>query len=250
MAQFETLILRVTNPDAQRAFYCNVLGMSDQGNGRVGFSPQEVSLKFVKADAAYQPDPSDLYWKIALSVPNLDLACEQLEKRGVSCTTPNQFRDIGYLAHFQDPEGFSIELIDHWFAGDRPEGALDESLLGGGAHLSLMTLRTADISAVEPDILSWGARPLSVQPVDPYGFTLYFYAFTDETPPNCDDLTAIENRTWVYRRPFTVLELQNVHAMQSERAPQKGAAGYAGVTIGSTAEIMRSERLKISSEDQ
>lgn len=250
MAHFETLTLRVIDPDAQRKFYCEVLGMSDQGDGRVGYSALETSLRFVKADTPYAPMPSDLYWKIALSVPNIDLADAQLRERGVQCSEPTQFRDVGYLANFQDPEGFTVELIDHWFKGDRPADALDDAMLGGGAHLSLITLRTADIAAVEPEILSWGATPLSVQPVDAFGFTLYFYAFTDETPPNGNDLAAIENRTWVYRRPYSVLELQHVHAMEGEVAPRENSRGYAGVIIGSTTRQMNSDRLKISSEIQ
>lgn len=250
MAQFETVTLRVIDPDALRTFYCDVLGMSDQGDGRVGFSAQEASLKFVKAKTPYAPEPSDLYWKIALSVPNIELAHAQLHERGVACSEPTQFRDVGYLAKFQDPEGFTVELLDHWFKGDRPDDVLDETLLGGGAHLSLITLRTADIAAVEPDILRWGAKPLSVQPVCPFGFTLYFYAFTDETPPNSDDLTAIENRAWVYRRPYSVLELQHVPAMTCEGTADGESGGYAGVTIGSTTESMSSERLRISSDFQ
>ncbi len=122
MPKFETLILYVANPEAQREFYCSILGMTDQGDGRIGYSPDEVSLKFLKANTSYAPQPSDLYWKIALSVPDIDLACEQLNKRGVSCSKPDQFRDIGYLAHFQDPESFTVELIDHWFKGDGMNG--------------------------------------------------------------------------------------------------------------------------------
>lgn len=250
MAQFETLTLRVTDPDAQRQFYCDALGMSDQGDGRFGYSPHETALKFVKASAAYAPHPSDLYWKIALSVPNIDLAYAQLLHLGVRCSTPVQFRDVGYLAKFQDPEGFTIELIDHWFQGERPEGSVDDTQLGGGAHLSLITLRTGDINAVEPEILNWGARPLSIQPVNPFGFTLYFYAFTDETLPNRKDLCAVENRVWTYRRPYTVLEIQHVHEMENEVHVDKNSGGYAGLTIGSTKQLLHSERLKISSKVQ
>lgn len=247
MTKLDTLTLRVKDPAAQRRFYCDILGMSDLRDGRLAYSPQEMALRFVAADAPYVPRPSDLYWKIALSVPNIDLAYEQLQSAGITCTAPAQFRDVGFLAKVTDPEGFTVELIDHWFEGDRPREEHDETLLGGGAHLSLLTLRTADIAAVESEINGWGMTPLSVQPVDPHGFTLYFYAFTDEQPPNAN-LEAVENRTWVYRRPYTVLEIQHVHALKRETTPSENVGGYSGVTISSADPKASCERLKVTAE--
>ncbi|MET1416544.1 VOC family protein [Roseibium sp. HPY-6] len=244
MAGIDTLTLVVVDPDAQRRFYCDVLGMSDQGDGRVGYGGLETGIRFGKAAKPYEPKDTDLYWKIALSVPNIDLAVSQLRARGVPCSESRQFRDVGYLAKAVDPEGFTIELIDHWFQGEQPEITVDRSRLGGGAHLSLVTLRTADISAIEPDLLGWGMTPLSIQTVEPFGFTLYFYAFTDEVPPNAD-IRAVENRTWVYQRPYTVLEIQHVDALRSETHPAHLAAGYAGLTIGGISNNVHLERLRI-----
>ncbi len=244
LPKLDTLTLRVKNPDKQRKFYIDVLGMSDIGDGRVAYSQQEVAIRFVAAQEPYEPKPEDVYWKIALSVPNIDLAYDQLHRAGMNCSEPNQFRDVGYLAKFIDPEGFTVELIDHWFKGDRPNEAYNESLLGGGAHLSLITLRTGDIAAVQPDILSWGMKPLSVQPVEPYGFTLYFYGFANETRPD-ENLEAIENRTWVYQRPYTVLEIQHVHVLEAESRPAQDACGYQGLTISSANLAGASERLGI-----
>ncbi len=244
MPKLDTLTLRVRDPEAQRDFYCLNLGMSDQGDGRIGYSDREVALRFVPAETPYQREPSDLYWKIALSVPDIDLAYKQLRAKGVPCTEPQQFRDVGYLAKVTDPEGFSVELIDHCFQGDRPEMQINDTLLGGGAHLSLITLRTSDIASVEPEVLSWGMTALSIQPVTPFGFTLYFYAFTTETPPAAE-LTAIENRTWTYRRPYTVLELQHVHALERPTQPGAAAGGYAGLSVSGADPGLRSDALLI-----
>ncbi len=252
MPALEILTLRVTDPDAQRRFYCDVLGMSHQGDGRVGYADREAALQFVAAETPYTPQPSDLYWKIALSVLNIDLACAQLRARGVACSQPSQFRDVGYLAKVTDPEGFTVELIDHWFQGGRPAEIaaepVDETRLGGGAHLSLVTLRTASIDDIQPDILDLGMTPLSIQPVEPYGFTLYFYGFTDEAPPKAD-LQAIENRTRVYQRPYTVLEIQHVHALDAETPPGENAGGYGGIKVSSAPEPVRLERLLITARD-
>lgn len=244
MAKLDTLTLRVSNPDAQRRFYCNAMGMSDQGGGRIGYSSRETALMFSPAQKTYRPRSSDLYWKIAISVPNIELACAQLTSKGICVTEPRQFRDIGFLAKVTDPEGFTVELIDHWFQGERPEEPCDHSLLGGGPHLSLVTLRTADIAAVEPDILIWGMTPLSIQPVVSHGFTLYFYAFTEERPPN-PDLMAVENRSWVYRRPYSVLEIQHVHALDTECHPEQDAAGYESIAIQTGDVPIDFDRLRI-----
>ncbi len=247
MPKLDTLTLRVTNPEAQRQFYRDVMGMQELEDGRLRYRDEEAALAFVPVEKAYEPQKSDLYWKIAIAVPNLDLACEQLAAKGVGVTEPHQFRDVGYLAHTSDPEGFSIELIEHWFEGERPDASYDETLLGGGPHFNLITLRTSDIAAVEPEILAWGMKPLSVQPVEPYGFTLYFYTFTDETPPD-PDLKAIENRTWVYQRPYTVLELQHVLDFDTETQSEQYQAGYEGIRISPSDAQVDFQRLRVRSE--
>ncbi len=74
---------------------------------------------------------------------------------------------------------------------------------------------------------------LSVQPVSEYGFTLYFLAHTDEQPPN-PDLEAVENRPWLWQRPYTMLELQHLtldgHQIKKTEA---GSCGYAGLVFES-----------------
>ena len=226
MPKIETLSLRVRDPIAQSRFYREVLGMQNQGEGCIGYGGEEASICFSQAEAPYNPQPRDLYWKIALAVPNIELACEQLAEQGVTVSAPDQFRDVGYLTKFTDPEGFTIELIEHWFKGNRQEESIDTKRLGGGAHLNLITLRASDIEPVERACAEWGMTPLSIQHVDSLGFTLYFYASTSERPPSAD-LTAVENREWTYQRKYSVLEVQHLHGVDTIRAPQKGRSGYA-----------------------
>ncbi|MGB0506926.1 MAG: VOC family protein [Pikeienuella sp.] len=229
MPRIETVLLRVRDPAAQRRFYCDVLGMRYLGRGLVGYGGAEAAIRFLQADLPYDPTPRDLYWKIALAVPDIELACAQLASRGVVVGSPEQFQDVGYLAHFRDPEGFAIELIDHAFKGEGGEVAIDPAQLGGGAHLNLITLRAAEIEPVQSACAEWGMTPLSVQPVTDYGFTLYFFGFAPESPPAAD-LTAVENRCWTYQRAYTVLEVQHVGGAEVA-VPMEGRAGYAGVEI-------------------
>lgn len=248
MPKIETIILRCPDKAAQLAFYTDVLGMSFGADGALRYSSAEAGLVFETGHYPYTPTAQDTYWKIALAVPNIELACAQLTERGVAVGAPRQFQDVGYLAHFQDPNGFAIELIEHWFKGNRSDIAVDPSRFGGGATLNLLTLRSHDIATVEPDILGWGMRPLSVQPVEDYGFTLHFYAFTEETPPNSADQTAIENREWVYQRPYTVLEIQEVHGGEPMIGVDASASGYVGTRVSGMAHANRLDSLRLFGE--
>lgn len=230
MPKIETIILRCVDPVALQKFYVDVLGMAVFDDGSIGYDGPNAHLKFVKAENPYVSSAHDLYWKIAIALPNIDLAYEQLRSSGVDVGRPYQFQDIGYLAHFTDPEGFTVELIEHEFKGHRAEQAFDTNLFGGGPHLNLLTLRTDDIQETKAICENWGMTPLSIQRVEPNRFMLYFYAFTDELPP-LHDLEAIENRPWLYQRPYTVLEIQEYLSPIKIKPTPQNQAGYAEMVI-------------------
>lgn len=230
MPKIETIILRCVSPATQIDFYCKILSMTAFDDGSVGYPGANAHLRFVQADKPYQDRPDSLYWKIAIAVPDIELAVKQLAHKGVSINAPYQFQDIGYLAHFTDPEGFTIELIDHEFRGRRGPTDLDDNSLGGGPHINLLTLRTDHIHGVEAACLELGMKALSVQKVEPDRFSLYFHAFTDDVPPSTD-LRSVENRPWLYQRPYTVLEIQHYHKPLLITPADIDKAGYAGVTF-------------------
>ena len=62
---------------------------------------------------------------------------------------------------------------------------------------------------------------ISIQEVAPYGFTLYFLAYTSEDPPEAD-LRSVNIREWVWKRPFTTLELQHIPGAQLEPLENQG----------------------------
>ena len=196
MPKIETIILRCMDPAEQQKFYVDVLGMTALEVDRVGYDGPNAHLKFIQSEKPYDGSPQDLYWKIAIAIPNIEIACEQFRAKGVNVGAPTQFQDIGYLAHFADPEGFTIELIEHGFEGQRSENVVDTKRLGGGAHLNLLTLRTDNIQSSKMVCEDWGMTPLAIQRVEPNRFLLYFYAFTDDAP-TAVDLTAIANRPWL-----------------------------------------------------
>ncbi len=193
----------------------------------------EVDLSGPTAIAMYQPRSTDVYWKIGITLPDVRRAQHHLTTAGVAASEPQQFRDIGFLCHLQDPEGFQIELLQHDFEVHHVPQPLDtDHVLGSRPTLGQITLRVTDIDAnlhFYRDIL--GMTLLSIQPVEPYAFTLYFLAFTSDNPPRTD-LRAVDNREWLWRRPYTTLELQHLQRhtpdqppLHMPRAPQPGFAG-------------------------
>jgi catechol 2,3-dioxygenase-like lactoylglutathione lyase family enzyme len=245
--QLARVMLSVRSPESLARFYVERLGMKmlDEGPPVVlsyGGDDAAIELHHASTDDEYMHRRGDRYWKIGITLPNVDIAHAQLRRAGVAVTQPSQFGDIGYMCHLNDPEGFSIELLQHSFQSHRDERDGDmEAVLGGGAGIGQITLRTADLDGAlgfYRDRL--GMKLLSIQPVRDYGFTLYFLAFTDESPPSAD-LEAVENREWLWKRPYTTLELQHVDEATSVfDLPGDGEPGFDGLTIaGAGKEMMR-----------
>lgn len=231
--------LNVRSPESLATFYRSRLGMDVVRTaseyrvfyaGRGGY----VALRQSSSERTYLHSRDDRYWKIGITAPNLHLARQKLMSQGVEVSEPRQFRDIGYLCHVVDPEGYQIELLQHTFEGQPLTDPGDADLpLGGGAAIAHITLRTADIAAdLQHCQQELGMKLLSVQPVPQNGFDLYFLAFTNESPPD-PDLQAVENRPWLWQRQYPVLEFQHWHQASTtsfEEGPFE--VGYAGLVIG------------------
>lgn len=239
MLRLSAAYLLVSNPIKIADFYTTHLGMTahETPEGwRVGYPGQDADILLMPGGGTYRPARSDRYWKIGITLPNIDIAVEQLRNAGITIGEPQQFLDIGYLCHFSDPAGFQIELLQQDFYGNRPADAGNPDLpLGGGACIGQISLRSGDIVASSDHLERLGMRLLSAQPVPAFAFNLYFWAFTDETPPQ-SDLTSVANREWLWKRPYTTLEIQHVKDLSPTRNP-----GYAGIEIEGLSEAMTDE---------
>lgn len=194
----------------------------------LGYERGRCCLEFLPGEAApHQPSKQGLYWKIGVTLRDLDQAVAYLGARGWPVSAPRQFRDIGYMSHLTDPEGFPIELLQQGFEGQaKPTGSGHP--IGGQAILAHLTLRTVDLAATQrlcEETL--GMRLLSRQPVGDRGFTLYFYAWSEEALP-VPDLEAVENRPWLWARPYALLEVQHLKQANRLSLPDPAAAGFAG----------------------
>jgi len=229
--RLSALHLRVADPDRLAGFYGDALGMSVQAQGstrRVGYAGPDADLVLEPGGGGYTHDTGQRYWKIGITVPDVDLAAAFLRQMGVQVTDPKQFLDIGYMCHFKDPEGFVIELLQHDFKGNRPENAADPRDPFARACIGQITLRTGDITAEDAFCRRQGMQLLSMQEVAPYGFDLHFYAFTDEVPPNAD-LWSVANREWLWKRPYTTLEFQHVAGAQFAPVPDYLGLEFQGI---------------------
>lgn len=205
----------------------------------VGYEGECAQIELRQADTGQSMTPrdTDLYWKIGITLPDLMLAYEKLRRDGIEVSEPTQFQDIGFMCHLTDTAGFGIELLQHTFEDEALTQRGDAALpLGGGATLGQITLRVTDINAaLEYYRETLGMTLLSVQPVASRDFTLYFLAFTRESPP-LSALESVSNRPWLWQRPYTLLELQHLHKRPVIDRAAPGDAGFHGIKIVTTDE--------------
>ena len=77
---------------------------------------------------------------------DVDIARQKIIKQGTPVSPPNQFQEIGYLCHLQDPNGFTIELLQQTFQKNFVKPEEEPSLaLGQHAVIGQITTRSTDI---------------------------------------------------------------------------------------------------------
>lgn len=233
MKNFSRIHFLTDDTGALSEFYTVLLGMAEVPDGVYGtfvYGPNSCKISFEKRDfPCYEARNDDFYWKIGITVKNLNSAVDFLKQQNWPVTEPRQFKDIGYLCHLCDPQGHVIELLQQGFEGR--EGAVPSGHpVGAHATLAHITMRVRDIATcrtyLEEDLK---LRLMSVQPVPEYGFSLYFFSWNNESLPH-PDLQAIENREWLWARPYPLLELQYFHAAKAIRKPDLNAAGFASLS--------------------
>jgi catechol 2,3-dioxygenase-like lactoylglutathione lyase family enzyme len=246
IAQLSRNILRVRNLDRSIGFYSERLGMVVSGDGSlVGFGGATgIEFRRGGGEGVFGAEVDDGYWKIGITLADVDVARSRLMSAGVEVSEARQFLDIGYLCHLSDPDGYVIELLQHRFAENHVPIEPDEDFpLGQAATLGQVTLRVRDADAslgFYRDRL--GMTLLSRQDVPDHRFTLYFLAGTAEIPPD-PDVDAVGNREWLWQRPYTTLELQ--HRWEAPEHYQTGVdagGGFWGLAL--TADVETTEELR------
>ena len=119
-------MLRVKNLDESLDFYTNKLGMkllrkNDYPGGRftlafVGYGDEKDTAVIELTHNWDQAEPYTIgsgYGHIALGMPDIYAACDQLQKAGVKVPRPPGPMKHGstHIAFIEDPDGYKIELI-------------------------------------------------------------------------------------------------------------------------------------------
>lgn len=183
-----------------------------------------------------QPDHNEGYWKFSLAVADLDCAVASLRRNGVDVSEPVQIEDVAYLAFTQDPEGYAIELIAHFFKANHPpkcgiSTADNKLVLNTAASLALIALRVLDIDrslGFYQDQL--GMRLLSRQRIEALGISLYFLAFDNDAAP-IEDVDSVDIREWLWQRPYAQIELVHNWRTPVQALRVSADSGFAGVTL-------------------
>ncbi len=133
---------RVNSFENLQTFYCDYLGMrafsADQNTQSFGYGGNHSRIQFGKKSVLpYQTQSNDFYWKIGITLRNLDVAVAYLRSHGISVSEPQQFRDIGYMSKIADPNGFVIELLQQGFEGSQQESQAEYNVRYFRAMLSL-----------------------------------------------------------------------------------------------------------------
>lgn len=222
----DQLVLFVKHPAELAKFYVNVLKMTvlriDERDGScvvgyAGDNRRDMSVCFKRCSAdsvdvelideggpggsgggeARTPaaPKTHRYWKIGVGVPNVDAAVSHVRAAGATCSDGGQFKDVGYVAHLKDPEGFSIELLQFTFGkvapvtaaeigarrADAAHGLEADDGKGGGGAFDAARIGQVTLRAKEKDTMldCWvkrlGLQLISVQPVEQFNFELYFF---------------------------------------------------------------------------
>jgi catechol 2,3-dioxygenase-like lactoylglutathione lyase family enzyme len=265
-------ILRVKNPSELIQFYVNKFGMRNiemstaslaynvhilgyttnyDENFNVASStlPSPTFLEFHYDDSSttnqslINSGPSNVYWKIGITLHDVDFAREILQSKQVNIDNPSQFEDIGYVCHLRDPNGFVIELLQHDFQetfkakmNESGRKSLEDHFpLGYPSCIGQITLQANDMDKTQwfyQDLLCM--KLLSIQEVPKFGFTLYFFAWTNENPPKSDIKDVSTNREWLWKRPYTTIEIRHFHN-QRQIAPfrdlKQNEIGFEGIRI-------------------
>jgi lactoylglutathione lyase len=77
-----------------------------------------------------------------LAIADLEVARARLLRQGINVGEPVQVPDVAYLCHFEDPDGYYIELIQHRMLDNHlAQPANENYALGTETSFSLVTCR-------------------------------------------------------------------------------------------------------------
>ncbi|GIU49530.1 VOC family protein [Shewanella sp. KT0246] len=256
--------LYISNPEQSLGFYLQQLGMQlvkqDQIGGRCHYLLQfpsaanHAQLELIHDpqrvfSIAKQPSRVDGYWKFSIAVGHLKTARQNLIDNGITTTPCLEIPNLAYLCHLEDPDGYSIELIQTHLIEHTQSSLIKQAPdypLGSAAHFNLSTLRVKDIALSLSFYQELGLELVHTFRSDERNMSLYFLA--DKHAQAFADLQAAINSAsqsigksmnakiveilWQY--PETLLELQQFDGTAEDEDfsyHTSTHSGFAGLTL-------------------
>jgi len=234
MKYLQSLSLYISKPLDSLSFYISKLGMKlieiyieeDKKYYHLSFdkNSKQAFLELIYDKNNTQtvfPKNQDLlegYWKIAISIKDVDIASDKLIEKGIKVSEAFQVPNVAYLCHIQDPDGYTIELIQHKFQENHIKEKEDSSYkLGNKPVFSLITYRVKNINkSLDFYQTKLGLKLFSKMDVTKRGFNIYFLAASKEKAPS-ENIEAIENAQWLWTRDYTMIEFQHILKIEDKK---------------------------------
>ncbi|XP_057310849.1 uncharacterized protein LOC130648746 [Hydractinia symbiolongicarpus] len=200
------------------------------------------------------------YWKTGLALADLNAAARYFRKNGYEISDGEQFFDVGFVAFIKDPNGYSIELLQHTFEENfQPYtgevGCLDQPK----TRLPCIGQITHETRAIKPtydfytNVLQM-KHVCEEQPGNKLAFTLYFFTYTEEEPVN-KILSAVENREWLYGKEFCQVEIRHRHTTPKDfnfvtnDRDGVGKLGHVGISLCVSSDVMENIKQSVTTFD-
>ncbi|WP_394245481.1 VOC family protein [Vibrio astriarenae] len=211
--------LLIKNPKETLDFYQNALGMKLIKHGEVegrthyylSYNSKQATLELIHSlgiefTVSTQPSVTEGYWKFTIAVDDLDSSRDQLIKRGVSVESSFEVKELAYLCHLTDPNGYCIELVQKT---NKTPLSTNVFHSGHSNSLNLSTLRVKDAAQSLNFYRSIGMDLAYTYRSDERKMTLYFLA-PAELNKELNALSKINLEERLWQSSHTLLELQQL----------------------------------------
>jgi len=181
--------------------------------------------------------PKSGYWKVGLGLRDVNAAVDHFRGKGFNVDPGAQFVDVGYLTAMSDPNGYSIELLQHDFEGNFSKPATSDGLLSQPRDVppsvGQITIRCTNAKRTcqfYQNVLCMKLLCTEI-PGNKFPFTLYFFAYTDDEPLSAN-LSDVVNREWLYKKRYCQIEVQHRHNLPPDFAYSTNDENGGGVRLG------------------
>jgi len=156
---------------------------------------------------------------VGVIINDVHSACQKLEAAGVTVVRkPGPFKDVANIAFVADPDGYWIELIQRPFPS--LSNGKEKGMLGPDPVYAQTMLRVKDPKKSLEFYQKLGMKFVAKLDINELDFSLYFLAYTNDTPMlPIDDGTERDRAGiagWLWTRRYWTLELTHNYGTETK----------------------------------